>query len=166
VGSVDPGIRARNNDRMNMSEGPNVQITCVGSIFSKQMHFLRVGDAEQGHAHTFDHITLLSSGRIRLTALGTTSEFSAPHQIYIKAGVEHELTALEDNTIVYCIHPLRERDLAEVIVDPASLPAYQTMETFKPDEYFPLVNPIDTLNALEQELAAAKAELAALKGAV
>lgn len=103
--------------------GPGITITCVSNIFIKQMHFLRAGDKEQGHSHLFDHVTLLSSGSIRLTALGKATDFTAPHHIFIKAGVEHELEALEDNTVVQCIHGIRERG-CEDIVDPASLPEY------------------------------------------
>lgn len=105
--------------------GPAVTISCVSNVFVKQMQFQFAGDREEGHAHLFDHLTLLASGKLRLTALGTTSEFVAPQHIFIKAGVIHELEALEDNTVVHCIHGIREKD-CEDIVDPASLPEYAT----------------------------------------
>jgi len=142
---------------------PDVHITCVANIFSKQMHFLKAGDSEQGHAHCFDHITLLAHGKLRLTALGTTTDFTAPHQIYIKADVVHELIALEDNTVAFCIHPLRDAEMAETIVDPASLPAYQTMETFNPEQYYPLVNPTTELNQLRERNQILEAELLKLQ---
>lgn len=103
--------------------GPTVSISCVSNVFIKQMHFMFAGDKEEGHAHLFDHVTLLASGKIRLTALGQSTEFTAPHHIFIKAGVVHELEALENNTVVHCIHGIREKD-CEDIVDPASLPVY------------------------------------------
>lgn len=103
--------------------GPAVSISCVSNVFIKQMHFQFVGDREEGHAHLFDHVTLLASGRLRLTALGKATEFVAPHHIFIKAGVVHELEALEDNTVVHCIHGIREKDCVD-IVDPASLPEH------------------------------------------
>jgi hypothetical protein len=103
--------------------GPGITISCVSNIFIKQMHFLHAGDKEEGHAHLFDHVTLLSAGKLRLTALGTSTDFTAPHHIFIKAGVVHELEALEDNTVAQCIHGIREKG-CEDIVDPASLPAY------------------------------------------
>lgn len=103
--------------------GPIPYITCVSNIFIKQMYFERAGDKEEGHAHLFDHVTLLASGKLKLTALGTSSEFTAPHHIFIKAGVIHELEALEDGTTVHCIHGIRG-EKCEDIVDPASLPGY------------------------------------------
>jgi hypothetical protein len=110
---------------------PAVTISCVSNIFIKQIHLQFAGDKEEGHAHLYDHLTLLASGKLRLTALGTSTEFTAPHHIFIKAGVVHELEALEDNTVVHCIHGIRERG-CEDIVDPASLPVY--MESlYEPD---------------------------------
>lgn len=103
--------------------GPAVSISCVSNVFVKQMHFQFAGDREEGHSHLFDHLTLLASGKLRLTALGTSTEFTAPHHIFIKAGVVHELEALENDTVVHCIHGIREKGCDD-IVDPASLPDY------------------------------------------
>jgi quercetin dioxygenase-like cupin family protein len=103
--------------------GPEVTISCVSNVFVKQMQFVKAGDKEQGHSHCFDHLTLLASGKIKLTALGKSDEFTAPSHIFIKAGVEHELEALEDNTTVHCIHAIRDGERVEDIIDPASVPA-------------------------------------------
>jgi quercetin dioxygenase-like cupin family protein len=72
------------------------------------MHFEKAGDAEQGHAHAFDHMTLLAKGKLRVTINGEATEFTAPQMIFIKAELRHELVALSDNTVAYCIHALRE----------------------------------------------------------
>ena len=119
--------------------GPEVTISCVSNVFIKQMRFVNAGDAEQGHSHCFDHLTLLASGKLRLTALGKADEFTAPHHIFIKAGVEHELLALEDNTTVHCIHAIRDGERVEDIVDPASLPV-STM--FPPDTAYPMTTDV------------------------
>jgi quercetin dioxygenase-like cupin family protein len=103
---------------------PVAALSCVSNVFIKQMHFTKAGDVEQGHAHCFDHVTLLASGRIRLTALGASTDFTAPHHIFIKAGVVHELEALEDNTVVHCIHAIRDGGRVEDIIDPATLQKY------------------------------------------
>lgn len=112
--------------------GPAVTISCVSNVFVKQMHFQFAGDREEGHSHLFDHLTLLASGKVRVTALGKVSEFVAPQHIFIKAGVEHELEALEDNTVVHCIHGIREKGCIDII-DPKSLPAY--MPVLDEDKY-------------------------------
>lgn len=102
------------------------------------MVFPKKGDFEEGHAHTFDHVTLLASGRLQLNALGKSTEFSAPHHIFIKAGVVHELIALEDNTAVHCIHALRDGERVEDIVDPASLPVHVNRQEFDEQKFYPM----------------------------
>jgi quercetin dioxygenase-like cupin family protein len=87
---------------------PDVQLACVGNVFTRMMVFANAGDIEQGHAHPFDHATLLASGAIRLTVEGCARDFKAPILIYIPKDKKHELKALEANTVVACIHALRD----------------------------------------------------------
>jgi len=102
---------------------PKIQLGCVANLYSRMMHFKSVGDIEHGHTHLFDHLTLLASGSLRVTVNGKTTDFKAPHMIYIKAEHNHELVALEDNTVAYCIHALRNGNGVDDILDPASVPA-------------------------------------------
>ena len=101
---------------------PHISISCVANLFCKQMTFSKVGDVEQGHCHAFDHTTLLATGSVMVKANGKSTKFSAPQMIFIRADVEHEITALEDNTVAYCIHALRDGNAVEDIIDPASIP--------------------------------------------
>lgn len=98
-------------------------INSVANIFVRQMHFLNAGDIEHGHTHQFDHLTHLSSGRLMVTVNGKSTEFVAPHMIFITKDKQHELVALEDNTVVCCIHALRDGPNVGDIIDPASVPA-------------------------------------------
>lgn len=102
--------------------GPVFYISCVKNLFVKQMVFPKTGDKEEGHAHCHDHLTLLTKGKLRVTALDKDTDFTAPAHIYIKADVVHELTALEDDTIAHCIHALRNEDGSGDIIDPAAIP--------------------------------------------
>lgn len=86
------------------------------------MIFQKCGDVEHGHSHTFDHLTLLAHGKLAVTVDGKTTNFSAPQMIYIKAGKLHKLTALEDNTVAFCIHALRDGDNVGDILDPSMIP--------------------------------------------
>lgn len=103
--------------------GPNISIGCVANLYSRQMTFLNVGDKNLGHTHPFDHLTLLAAGSLRVTVEGKTTDFKAPHMIYIKADKEHELMALEPNTVAFCIHALRDGNGVDDILDPAMVPA-------------------------------------------
>lgn len=101
---------------------PEVQLACVANLFSRMMHFKKAGDMELGHTHQFDHLTLLASGSLQVTVDGKTSKFVAPHMIYIHKDKHHELVALEDNTLAYCIHALRDKNTTEIL-DPSMIPA-------------------------------------------
>jgi quercetin dioxygenase-like cupin family protein len=82
------------------------------------MVFAKAGDIEPGHTHQFDHLTLLASGRLRVFTGDAEKIFTAPQMIYIKKDIRHELTALDDNTVVFCIHALRSGDAAGDIISP------------------------------------------------
>jgi quercetin dioxygenase-like cupin family protein len=86
------------------------------------MHFVKAGDRNEGHTHSFDHITLLSKGSIEVDVDGNKTIFKAPHMIYIAAGKRHFLTALEDDTIASCVHAVRSGEREEDIIDPSMLP--------------------------------------------
>lgn len=100
---------------------PNITIGCVANLYSRMMHFGKVGDIEFGHAHQFDHLTLLASGALRVIVEGKATEFKAPHMIYIHKDKHHELVALEDNTVAYCIHALRDPETSDIL-DPSMIP--------------------------------------------
>lgn len=101
---------------------PKVKIACVSNLYCREMLFQSAGDTEIGHTHAFDHITFLASGRLRVeTDLGST-DFSAPQMIFIHRDHRHTLTALENTTVAYCIHALRNGDGVGDIIDPEMLP--------------------------------------------
>jgi len=102
---------------------PDVNIGCVANLFSRQMHFKNAGDMETGHTHQFDHLTLLAAGSLKVTVEGKETVFKAPHMIYIHKDKVHELVALEDNTVAFCIHALRDGNGVDDILDPAMIPA-------------------------------------------
>lgn len=103
-------------------DSPKIKIGCVANLFSRMMHFKKVGDIELGHTHPFDHLTLLASGSLKVIANDKETVFEAPNMIYINKDVRHELVALQDNTVAYCIHALRDGNGVDDIIDPAMIP--------------------------------------------
>lgn len=89
---------------------PRTDLKLVDNVFVKLHHFLDVGDTHQGHAHKFDHITLLASGKVLMKHDNGEQEFTAPHLIVTPKGVTHQFTALEPNTVFCCIHAIRDGD--------------------------------------------------------
>lgn len=74
-------------------------------IFIKQMYLEHAGDLVGQHAHTYDHTSMLAAGAVRVWAddecLG---DFTAPTGVFVAARKKHRMQALEDGTIMYCIH--------------------------------------------------------------
>ncbi|NDG29904.1 hypothetical protein EB118_07380 [bacterium] len=101
---------------------PEISVSCVAAVYVRQMHFKKAGDVETGHAHCFDHQTLVSKGSVQIEVEGKKTIFKAPHIVFIRKDIVHELTALEDDTVVYCIHALRDGPDVCDIIDPASIP--------------------------------------------
>lgn len=101
---------------------PVVHIGCVANLYSRMMRFAKAGDIEVGHTHQFDHLTLLAKGKLKVTVEGVSTEFTAPHMIYIHKDKVHELEALTDETVAYCIHALRDKDTDDIL-DPSMIPA-------------------------------------------
>lgn len=74
-------------------------------VMVKQLPFRRAGIGRAGHAHTYDHTSMLATGALRVWCAGELlGDFRAPTGILIRAGVFHTFVALEDNTLLYCIH--------------------------------------------------------------
>lgn len=101
---------------------PNGKISVVANTWIKQMHFVKAGDINDGHTHLFDHQTLLGKGSVKVTVNEKVSEFKAPTIIFIRAGLKHEIESLEDDTICYCIHAIRDGERVEDIIDPKDIP--------------------------------------------
>jgi quercetin dioxygenase-like cupin family protein len=70
------------------------------------------------HAHEYDHLSILASGRVTVEIDGNAEEFAAPACINIAAGKHHRIVALEDS-VWFCIHATDETDpdnLDEVLI--------------------------------------------------
>lgn len=92
-----------------------------GNIFIRVQDLEKVGDKTTGHTHNFDHTTIIFKGAVRITAKlpnGTemVREAKAPHHFLIRAEVSHEIEALEDNTVYWCVYSHRNHQ-GEVVQD-------------------------------------------------
>jgi hypothetical protein len=116
-------------------EGPNIRISCLSNVYVRQMHYTKAGIIEVGHKHPYDHATLLATGTLKVQLYDSETkelfepvEYKAPAMILIKKDFAHKLTSMEDNTIAYCVHALRDEN--ETIVDPEMFPVpHSMMET-------------------------------------
>jgi hypothetical protein len=125
---------------------PEIKIICVSNVYTRLMFFKDAGDVEQGHYHTYNHASLLSSGSVLCEILDdnnsvvTSKIFKAPDLIFIAHDSKHKFTSLEPNTVLACIHALRNE--ADDILSPEFLVNTRVVNT--PDLF--------TLNLLSQSV--------------
>ena len=148
-----------NDELKSTLEGPEVRISCLSNVYVRQMNFKKSGIIELGHKHPYDHATLLATGSLKVQLYDSETkelfdpvEYKAPSMILIKKDFAHKITCMEDNTIAYCIHALRDED--ETIVDPGMFPVPTSLH----DVYFksfmegiaivPTANEADELTSL------------------
>lgn len=83
-----------------------------GNIWVRQNYLALPGDTNGGgHFHHFDHVSLLTQGRVRVEVDGCApKEFQAPTFIVIKKEHRHKFTALTADVIWYCVFALRDVD--------------------------------------------------------
>lgn len=98
----------------------------VDNVYVRMMEFQKTGDKCEGHAHTYNHVSLLASGSVKATTVGDSPKVEthvAPKLIFIPKGVQHEFEALEPKTVMCCIHAIRDGNSVDDIA-PGGLPAY------------------------------------------
>jgi hypothetical protein len=100
---------------------PTVNWVYLGNVAIFTMIFQNEGDCNEGHAHTYDHPTLVCRGAVSIISNGKTTEFKENEIIAIPAGVTHLMIAKVPNTMVACIHALHDRKTG-IVVDPKMIP--------------------------------------------
>ena len=100
-----------------------------GNILIRPNTLATKGEKLPGHAHGFDHTTIVFSGAVRVKAAFpdgriVEQDFTAPSHFLVKADVEHEIEALENETVVWCVYSHRTPQ-GEVIQENIGwMPAY------------------------------------------
>ncbi len=93
------------------------------NVYLKKMNFKEENITYCGHYHDYDHDTLIAAGKVRvkfsaIPEMGIaeeTKEYSAVSTFVTRSFREHEITSLAPDTVVCCIHGIREKD-GEIIV--------------------------------------------------
>lgn len=83
-----------------------------GNIFIRPMKFEKAGNKVDGHKHNFDHTTVVFRGGVHVKAKLPSGQvierdFMAPSHFLVKAEVEHEITALADDSEAWCVYSHR-----------------------------------------------------------
>jgi len=98
----------------------------IGNVWVRQNWLIKAGDTAGGHAHFHDHVSLLVKGSVEVTVGDAPAKvFHAPTYIIIKKQHRHQIVALEDDTIFYCVFAMRDVDGEVVdICQEANVPNY------------------------------------------
>jgi quercetin dioxygenase-like cupin family protein len=81
-------------------------VSQYGDLYIRLHRFVKAGDVHRGHQHKIDHVTVVCRGtvRVRFGPEGReVREYKAPALIEIDKDVFHQLTALEDETMYFCV---------------------------------------------------------------
>ena len=82
-----------------------IEFHTADDVFVKQLVLEKEGYVINQHAHTYDHTSMLATGKVRVFCDGQLlGDFVAPTGVFIKANAFHAILALEDNSVLYCIH--------------------------------------------------------------
>jgi hypothetical protein len=93
----------------------NSEIYIADDIFTKQMHIKHAGMFIPQHSHTYEHMSMLAHGSVRVWQDGVFSgDYQAPAGIKIPANTLHTFMSLEPDTIVYCIHNVSRSGRVEI----------------------------------------------------
>lgn len=82
-----------------------------GNIWVRQNLLAKMGDSNIGHKHKFDHVSLLTAGKVEVEIEGYPPKtFEAPTFIVVRKEHNHKFTALTDEVTWYCVFALRDLD--------------------------------------------------------
>jgi quercetin dioxygenase-like cupin family protein len=85
-----------------------IEFAEVDDIWVRAYSVKKSGSVISQHVHVHDHITLVSSGSVRVWQdQQEPTEFHAPAIITIPAGSKHKFMALTDDVVLCCLHNLR-----------------------------------------------------------
>jgi len=120
-----------------------------GNIWVRQNVLDKAGEAQSGHRHYFDHVTMLVKGKVLVQVENEEpKEFTAPTFIVIRKEHKHRIVALEDNVVYYCVFALRDLD-GEPIEDIYGQQHDPKSGKGCPDNYWEKVKLLDSLNKTE-----------------
>lgn len=89
---------------------PSIHSAVCGNQYFHIMSFAKAGDFIPTHEHAYDHVSQILRGSARVIGPGKDEIGKAGDFIDVPAGAAHGFTALEDETVVQCVHILRWPD--------------------------------------------------------
>jgi hypothetical protein len=89
---------------------PVVKVGMTKNVLVREILFRKAGDKEPKHNYAYDFNIITARGKIKITRGHESGTVTAPELTYVYAGVMDEIEAVEDDTLIFAIHILREED--------------------------------------------------------
>jgi len=101
---------------MKRARQPDTEITLYGDVFVKSHIVPDAGTIMPQHAHSYDHISYLAAGNVRVerSDIRDVAYYAAPAAIRIPARVKHTFTTVHPNTLILCIHNAAHGEAADI----------------------------------------------------
>ena len=88
-----------------------------GNIWTREILLEKAGEMKRGHRHKFDHLHFLAKGKVKVNVYAEgnrknllfSGEVSAPYWLKVPKDHFHDITALEDNCLGYCIQAVHDK---------------------------------------------------------
>lgn len=113
-------LKTLSEEKESQDKNENIRINHAyqHNVYLKQMDFDEPNMTYCGHHHEYDHVTLVASGRVRVTFGAVpfagipeeVKEYSAVSMFVTRSFRLHTIVSLEPNTTVCCVHAIRTKD--------------------------------------------------------
>lgn len=95
-----------------------VDIVMADGLFAKQTLVPKAGTLLPQHSHTWDHVSFISAGAVRVWNDGACiGDYRAPAGLTIRAGCKHAFLTLADETVISCIHRIDRTGEVEIAAE-------------------------------------------------
>lgn len=86
------------------------EYTAADGVFIKEMRIPKAGTVVPQHSHEYDHTSFVANGSVMFEG----RKVIAPAPLFIPAFKKHTFIALEDDTLVLCIHNVSRTSAVQV----------------------------------------------------
>lgn len=80
-----------------------------GNVWIRKQKYKTTATVHDGHTHDHDHMSLVN-GKVLVEVEGCEPKEFSDTFFIVNANKHHKITALEDNTTVFCIFAIRDSD--------------------------------------------------------
>ena len=107
--SIEPYMLVQKATEHGVRKADTSESGFYGNVWIRKQYYPTKATVHDGHTHNHDHMSLVK-GRVLVEVEGYESKEFDNTFFTVAAEKHHKITALEDNTIVYCIFAVKDED--------------------------------------------------------